>query len=173
MKRWIFLSAIAGLMASCSPSVETRISSTGTAFGPAGFAIVGSSPQTPELRYARSLVSEALVSRGFKVVDAGPLNLEVTLAVRPAALALGNGAGPDSLAKAKRKKPLQSCEDREYRIGIALTRISDGALVYRGTAAEYHCNMPLAKALPELVEAALVDLGEPRGNYAVKRKAQD
>jgi hypothetical protein len=173
MERWIFLSAAASLLASCSPSVETRISSAGTAFAPAGFALAANSPETPELRYAQSLVSETLVSRGFKAVDAAPLNLEVTMSVRPAALALGTSTGPDSLAKAKRKKPLQSCEDREYRIGVALTRIGDGALLYRGTAAEYHCNMPLAQALPALIDAALADLGKPRGDYAVVRKAQD
>lgn len=88
-------------------------------------------------------------------------------------MALGTAAGPGSLSPAKRKKPLQSCEDREYRVGVTLTRVADGALAYQGSAAEHHCNMPLAEALPGLVDAALADFGNPRGAYSVMREGRD
>lgn len=173
MTRWLIIPLAASMIAGCSPSVETRVSSIGrTAIAPAGFSF-SEKAQTHELRTAQALVSGKLLERGFTAAENAPLHLEVTLAVRPASLALGTAGGPGSLAKAKRQKPLQNCEDHEYRIGVALTQVSDGALLYQGSAAEYHCNMPLAEALSGLADAALADIGNPRGSYAVKRKVQD
>jgi hypothetical protein len=173
MRRQTVLFA-AALVAGCSQSVETRISSNGQPAAVTGsFSFSDNNASTPELRDARSLVSDALLERGLTAAASGALNLEVTLAVRPASLALGTAAGPGSLSPAKRRKPLQSCQDREYRIGVTLTRVADGVLAYQGSAAEYHCNMPLAEALPALVSAALVDLGNPRGAYKLKRAGRD
>jgi hypothetical protein len=88
---------------------------------------------------------------------------------RDAALAVGSVSGPQSLSPAKRRKPFQSCADKEFRVGITLTRIADGTELYRSRVAEYHCNLPLADALPDLVDAALADLGQPRGRYSTLR----
>lgn len=174
MTRWIIISLTATLIAGCASTVETRISSIGQpALAAAAFSLSQNMNKTSELLSAQKLVSDALVARGYTIVENGALHLEVTLAERPGALALGTATGPASLAQPKRKKPLQNCEDREYRIGIALTRVADGVLVYRGSAAEYHCNLPLADAISELVKAALADLGNPRGTYAVKRTGRD
>lgn len=174
MTRWLMLSVAASILGGCSPVVETRISSSGRAnLTPAAYSFSEPSASTPELQTAQRLVSDNLRTRGFVVSDNAPLHMELTLAVRPASLALGTASGPGSLATAKRKKPFQNCEDREFRIGIALTQVSDGALLYQGSAAEYHCNMSLMRAIPDLVVAALTDLGKPRGRYAVERKAQD
>jgi hypothetical protein len=174
MTRWLILPLAVSIFGGCSPIVETRISSIGQAnLVPAGYSFSEPTPSTTELRSAQRLVSDNLRTRGFVVSDNALLHVEVTLAVRPASLALGTASGPGSLATAKRKKLLQNCEDREFRIGIALTRVSDGTLLYQGSAAEYHCNMSLTQAIPDLVVAALTDLGKPRGRYAVERKAQD
>jgi hypothetical protein len=164
----------ASLIAGCSQTVETRISSAGlSAPAAARFVLADSKAATPELRHAQMLVTDALLAHGFQPGDAATLHLEITVADRPAALALGTAAGPGSLSPAKRKKPLQSCEDREYRIGVALTRIADGMLIYQANAAEYHCKLKLAEALPDLVQAALADFGTPRGAYARRRTARD
>ncbi len=174
MKPWLSAPFAVIMIAGCSANVETRISSTGlNAATPSTFFSAQDKMASPELANAYRLVSGNLSERGYKPAENASLHLEVTLAVRPASLALGTAAGPGTLAKAKRRKPLQSCEDREYRIGVTLSQVGNGALLYQGSAAEYHCNMPLAEALPALVDAALVDLGNPRGSYVIKRKAQD
>jgi hypothetical protein len=162
------------LMGGCSQTVETHVASKGQPATISGsFSFSDDKAPTPELRYARSLVSDSLSKRGLTVAENAPLHLEVTLAVRPASLALGTAAGAGSLSPAKRKKPLQSCEDHDYRVGVTLTRIADGALAYQGSASEHHCNMPLAEALPGLVDAAVADLGNPRGVYSLKRVGRD
>ena len=174
MMRYLVVPLTAILIAGCSQTVETRIMSKGQSTLVAGpFSLSENKTQTAELLAAQKLVSDALVSRGYAIAENGALHLEVSLAERPAELSLGTAVGPASLAVAKRKKPLQSCKDREYRIGVALTRIADGALMYQSSAAEYHCNQTLADALPELVKAALADLGNPRGIYVVKRTGRD
>jgi len=172
MKRWYILPLVA-MLGACSQAVETRISSKGQADGTASFLFSQDVVQSTDLMAARKLVTDSLVSRGYTPSDSGVLHLEVSASERPAAIAIGTASGPASLSAAKHKKPLQSCEDREYRLGIVLTRISDGALVYQSSAAEYHCNLPMAKALPALVTAALADLGSPRGEYSVRRNAPD
>lgn len=162
------------LLAGCSQTVETRIMSKGQPASIAGtFSLSETTSLSPGLLSARKLVSEALLSRGYTIAENGAFHLEVSLAERPAELSLGSAAGPTSIAVAKRKKPLQSCQDREYRIGVALTRVTDGALLFQSSAAEYHCNQPIADSLPELVKAALADLGNPRGTYTVKRAGRD
>jgi hypothetical protein len=174
MTRWTIIPLTAILIAGCVPTVETRIMSSGqpTVAG-AIFSLSDDQISTPELRYAQNLVADALRAKGFTSGESAALHLEVTLAVRSASLALGTAAGPGSLSPAKRQKPLQSCDDREFRVGVALTRVADGVLAYQGSAAEYHCNLPLAEALPDLVDAALADFGNPRGGYVVSRKMRD
>ncbi len=174
MTRWFITTLAATLTVGCSQTVETRISSAGQPSAVTGsFTFSDTEAPTSESRYARNLVSDALLERGFKADESGSLHLEVTLAVRPASLALGTATGPGSLSPAKRQKPLQSCEDREYRVGVTLTLIANGALAYQSSAAEYHCNMPLSEALPGLVDAALADLGNPRGEYKIQRAGRD
>jgi hypothetical protein len=128
---------------------------------------------SPELRNAYKMVAASMASKGFSLAKEAPLHLEITLDARPAALSLGGKDGAGSLSPAKPKKPLQSCEDREYRLGVTLTKVGDGSEIYRGRAAEYHCKAEMADALPTLVSAALTDFGKPRGNYVVTRKGRE
>jgi len=51
--------------------------------------------------------------------------------------------------------------------------VIDGSEIYRGRAAEYHCKVEMADALPKLVEAALADFGTPRGNYVLTRNGRE
>jgi hypothetical protein len=174
MKHGFLVLFASTLVVGCSANVETRISSGGEASLKADAYMVSTVTETStELRGAYALVTQKLALKGFAISDTAPLHLEVTLDQRPASLALGSKAGPGSLSAAKRKKPLQSCDDKEYRLGVTLTRVADGAEVYKSRAAEYHCKMLIDEALPVLVDAALADLGQPRGSYAVLRKAKD
>jgi len=47
--------------------------------------------------------------------------------------------------------------------------VADGSEMYRSRVSEYHCRLPLAEALPIMINAALADLGKPRGSYSTLR----
>ncbi len=175
MKFSIFVMPAAMLVSGCGSSVETRISSSGITPVEASeyMLVLPADNAPPDLRGAYFRVAEKLHAKGFTVSETAALHLEITLDARDASLALGSTAGPESLSAPKRKKPLQSCKDKEYRLGVTLTRIADGEEIYRGRVAEYHCRMTVAEALPALVDAALADFGQPRGSYAVMRTAKD
>jgi hypothetical protein len=174
MKQWIALIGVSALAAGCSSIIKTRVSSSGVP-SPAieAYMISTVAETSPELLSAYKLVAASMASKGFTLAKEAPLHLEITLDARPAALSLGGKGGPESLSPAKRKRPLQSCEDREYRLGVTLTKVGDGSEIYRGRAAEYHCRVAVADALPTLVNAALTDFGKPRGNYVVARKGRE
>ena len=174
MKNGILLLAVAFLGAGCSTNVETRVTSNGLRSPVAEAYMISTVAETsPELRTAYKLVAATMAQKGFRLVKEAALHLEITLDARPATLALGGKGGAGSLSPAKDKKPLQSCEDREYRLGVTLTKIRDGTEIYRGRAAEYHCKAQITEALPTLVSAALADFGSPRGSYATLRKGRE
>lgn len=172
MSRRILPLFLAIAAAGCSNIVETRVSSSGVAgLTPTTLSYDKDMSKTPELQLAYANVVEKLSQRGFKIADGGDAHLELSIASRPAALAVS--AGGNTISSAKKRKALQSCADKEYRLLVVLTRISDGGELYRGSAAEYHCNMPLADILPHLIDTALADLAAPRGNYMLSRRARD
>lgn len=174
VKNLIVLIGAATLSAGCSSTIETRVTSSGVRSpATAAYMISTVAETSPELRNAYMLVAAAMGQKGFSIAKEAPLHLEITLDARAAGLALGGKDGPGSLSKAKQKKPLQSCEDREYRLGVTLTRADDGAEIYRGRAAEYHCKLPVREALPALVTAAMADFGDPRGSYAISRQGRE
>jgi hypothetical protein len=151
------------ISASCAGPIETRIDSAGTnELAPA--TIMVDESNTSENPTARGLVITALEKKGLSVTADGKLLLQVTTSERSAALSLSNGKQVLSPSAGKKR-----CAKTEYRLGVALTRISDGAEIYRANAAEFHCKLALDGVLPSLVDAAMVDLGNPRGSYIVKR----
>lgn len=155
----------------CSSGIETRVLSAGVSpLAGQTYALAANEYESADLSIAHGLVENALTSRGFARTANAPIYLQVTVDSRDAALALGSTAGPQSLSLAKRRKPLQSCTDKEFRVGITLTRVADGSEMYRSRVSEYHCKLPLADALPAMVNAALADLGTPRGRYVTLRR---
>lgn len=157
------LYALTLLLAGCAGPIETRIDSNGlTSVLPMGFAsdaeIAGSAAQ------AQMLVSAALVEKGFRLAVPAELSLHVALSDRPSNLSLN--AGSDILAPSAAKK---RCAKREYRLGVTLTNIADGAIFYQAHASEYHCKLTVEQVLPFLVSAVTKDVGSPKGNYVVKR----
>lgn len=174
MKQWIVLLGAAALVAGCASKIDTRVSSSGIQSPAADSYMISTVGETsPELRGAYRLVATSMATKGFILAKEAPLHLEITLDARPAELSLGAKEGPDSLSPAKKKKPLQSCEDREYRLGVTLTKVNDASEVYRGRAAEYHCKVAVVEALPKLVDAAMADFGNPRGSYVLARKGRE
>jgi hypothetical protein len=174
MKQWLILIGASVLGAGCSGNIETRVSSNGVQSPAAESYMISTVTEiSPDLRSAYKLVAASMAQKGFMLAKEAPLHLEITLDARPASLSLGGKDGPGSLSPAKKKKALQSCEDREYRLGVTLTKVGDGTEIYRGRAAEYHCKVPVSEALPTLVNAALADFGSPRGSYVLTRKGRE
>ena len=151
------------LVTACIGPIETRVDSRGTAGAqPVSFAadpdVLGPAEAT------QKLVAQALAAKGYRTADVADVSLHVTLSDRPADLSLHSG--PAVLAPTSGK---MRCAKREYRLGVTLTKIADGSLYYQSHAAEFHCKLTVEQVLPALVDAALKDIGAPRGSYTVKR----
>ena len=151
------------LLAACAGPIETRIDSRGlTTVQPVSFA--ADSVATGVISGAQNMVAQALLAKGYRAADIADISLQVTVSDRPANLSLLSGT--DVLAATSDKK---RCATREYRLGVTLTKIADGSLFYQSHAAEFHCKLTVSEVLPTLVDAALKDIGTPRGSYTVKR----
>lgn len=169
------------LLAGCVRTVETRVDTIGGGAGimPGSYVLAPTEKAlSPELTQAQRLVANHLLAKNFTPAETGTLYLQITASSRPADLVLATPEAnkPVSLSTAPKKRLFSKCVKKEYRVGITLTRISDGQQAYRGTAAETHCKMTFAQAMPALVEAALGDLRLPvgvagrQGAYVLKRK---
>jgi hypothetical protein len=175
-KRALFFLTMLGL-SGCSGPVETRILSSGQGIN-ASISIADTTPAAaaaPLHAKAQELAIAGLQQRVGLSPGAASHQLTVTLSERPAAIALRAGAQQAArvIAAAKRRKPLQNCEDREFRLSIVMTRIADGTESYRGEASEYHCKASIEESLPHLVDAALSDLRSPQGSHLLTRKGRD
>jgi hypothetical protein len=155
--------ALTLLLAACAGPIETRVDSAGmNAAAPTNFAV---DPDATGLAAGvQAKIIDGLTERGFRQADNAVLMLRVTVSDRPAAVALVSGA--TELLPAADK---EQCAKREYRVGIVLTRISDGADYYRASAAEFHCKLTIDQVLPTLVSTAMADFGNPRGSYTLNR----
>ncbi len=135
----------------------------------------GADQQNADYLLTQRLLTEALKERGIHHTASAPIILQVTLSKRPANLGLtiGEGEGAKTIATPKKNKPLQSCKDEEYRLGIRFFKISDGSSLYSGDAAEYHCKASLSEALPAMVNAIIYDMNGPRGDKIRLRRGKD
>ena len=167
----LLLPLTAGLILSaCVKKVDTRISSSGLQNpSPASFILIAPE-KTSSASYdiAQAEVKKRLALKGYSASDTGALYLQIGIASRPASLSLKQGES--EIAKASGKKTSKRCPLKEYRLTVALTQISDGAEIYRSSAGEYHCKQSLEQVLPILADAALADIGAPRGVYSTKRE---
>lgn len=151
------------LLAACAGPIETRVESMGqTSAQPASFAI--NADASGPAASAQSVVAKRLTEKGYRQSEVAELNLQVSVSDRPAVLGLKTGNA--TLAPDAGKK---LCAKRDYRVGVVLTRIADGVTVYNSHASEFHCKQTLDQVLPSLINAAMADLGAPRGSYSVKR----
>ncbi len=176
-KNWriaaVALAVIASL-AACTPAVMTRIESKSeagnAAIAPANFAIIRPTKTAASAEWdaARSAVAAKLNAKGFAAAEPAVYAVDVTLSSRLANLALAVDAGAG--AQSNTKPGNKNCANVDYRLAVGVTRIADGALLYQGSAAETHCKDALSAVVPVLVDAAMADLGAPRGVYTVQRK---
>ena len=167
-----FLVTSALVLSGCTRTLETRISSAGqTNIEKSGFILAPlDKTASAELIAARDLVVANLKFRGLNPSDTGPYYLEVGVSSRPASLALLET--DKTLAAASPKRLSRKCPLQEYRVSVALTQIADGAALYRASSGEFHCKAVLADTLPPLVDHALADFGNPRGDYVVTAKVE-
>lgn len=162
----------------CSGQVETRISSTGAEnIGSLEYQLAEQTTarQNADFFSAQQQLVQALAARNIQQSNSAPVLLQVTLSKRPAQLGLTKGEGEvaKTIASPKKKKPLQSCEDQEYRLGVRFSKISDGSVLYAGDVAEYHCNASLPEVLPDMVSAIIGDMDGPRGDKVRHRHGKD
>jgi hypothetical protein len=154
------------LISACVGPIETRVDSRGLNDAQP-VSILADTDVAVISAEARRLVEQALFAKGFRAASESPkadVSLHVTLSDRPADLSLN--AGSDVLAPPSGKK---RCAKREYRLGLTMIKIADGTIFYKSNAAEFHCKQTVQQVLPMLVDAALKDIGSPRGAYIVKR----
>lgn len=152
------LVAIAGLTA-CSGPIETRIDTAmpvAPASGSTYFLSVPEGDAAPIQSRAAALLEPRLTAVGLtRTSDPEAAKYVVSLGVADRSADFGYQSGGQVIAMPKKKRALQSCVDREYRVTVAIMQVSDGAESYRGSAAEYHCKASLDDILPTLVDAAL------------------
>ncbi len=174
--RWVVSLAATVSISACTGPIETRVSSSGVALS-GGHTILDEQHASPSdiLLQARALTLSKLADRGFTLTPTGAQKLDVTVSERPANLLISAGAEQHKvvLTSPKPKKPLQSCADTEFSLVVRLTNVADGADLYQGRAAEFHCKAALADVLTFLVDAALADLGSPKGEHIIKRRGLD
>ncbi len=152
--------------------IETHVNSSGET-DPKMYAYqLGAETRSLDGVEAQKAVVSALSVRGINPADNAPSRLDITFSTLPAALQLSVGEALAAQAKIRKPKPSKKCDPVEYRLGVALTNISNGAVMYRSSASEYHCKGNETAIIPILSEAALKDLGSPKGIYVVERKVK-
>ena len=169
----LLLSSILFLgLSACASPIETRVNSAGPGVATTLTILHETPPTASAAAQARAAVIKSLANRGFSETHAGDVQLHVAFAEREAAISVKvkSGETVTDIATAKAAKPFQSCDDREMRLSVILTRIGDGTELYRGEASEYHCKAQMAEVLPALVAAALADLSRPKRAYKIRRQ---
>jgi hypothetical protein len=154
------------LVSACVGPIETRIDSRGLNETQPVSILVDTDVAVTSAEAHRQ-VEQTLFAKGFRPASESSkadVSLHVTLSDRPANLSLNTGS--EVLAPNSGKK---RCAKREYRLGLTMIKIADGTIFYKSNAAEFHCKQTVQQALPVLVDAALKDIGNPRGAYIVKR----
>lgn len=160
----MFMIPVLALTANCSGPIETRIQTqTGPALPAQKLYSFTAKPEQNSETYqsARKMVADALAAKSYVAADEAPILVHIALADRPASIAMTTGEEGDVsiIANQKERKLLQSCKDIEHRLTINMVSSADGATLYSGTAAEYHCKGTIEQSLPYLVDGALSDLG--------------
>ena len=172
---------VGALAVSCSGPIATRVASEGRApeAQAATFVLVNAPGKgSAEEITAQNMIISRLAARGWRR-DAENANysLTISLSERPASVGITaqstSGNQRKVISAPKKNKPLQSCDDVEQRLSIAIVRLSDGARVFRGNASEYHCKARLNETLPFLVDAALSGIDNPNGNKIIHRAGRE
>ncbi|MGD9812070.1 MAG: hypothetical protein AB7U35_12190 [Sphingobium sp.] len=166
--------AIAGL-AACAGPIKTDLHSLGPGMADTGVLAWASAPTgnaAPVLDEARQEVSGVLVAKGFGFSDVAPYSVSLGLSERPGDMAVAAEDGV-SLSPAKRRRLLQDCEDRIFRLRVTIVDRATGLVRYDGAAEEAHCKAGLNEVLPRLARLAVADLAQPRGEHRILSRGRD
>lgn len=169
------------LAVSCSGPIATRIASEGRApeAQAATFVLTNAPGEVSgDEKTAHNMVMSRLAARGWRNdSENANYSLTISLSERPASVGITaksvSGNQSKVISAPKKNKALQSCDDVEQRLSIAIVRLSDGARVFRGNASEYHCKARLNETLPYLVDAALSGIDNPNGNKIIHRAGRE
>lgn len=166
-----------GFLAACAGPIETRID-TAIAVPPAKGSTyllsISEGPTASTQNDAAMLLDQRLTSQGLtRTMDAETAQYVVSLGLADRPADVGYSAGGEALATPKKKRALQSCSDREYRVTIAIMQVADGMESYRGSASEYHCKANLADVMPHLMDSALSGFAGQNGARIETRNGVD
>lgn len=158
-RRRVLVSCAVSLLAfgGCAGPIETHAGLQGAGLSRDASVALVSAPQSdgPVSEDARRAVATELQRRGLKVSDAGSVRILVTLAERPASLAVLATDGA-VISAAKQHRLLQDCADRTQRLSLVAEN-PDGQ-VTRAWAQEAHCKADLAETLQPLAAVAVARL---------------
>jgi hypothetical protein len=159
------------MLASCVTPLETRITSNGEKGAQFAEYQLGAAIRPADGLSAQKSVIANLAQRGIKQAEIAPVRLDVTFSALSAALKLNSGESSAVASAAKVHVPRSSkkCEPLDYRLGVTFTDIRSGTIVYRASAAEYHCKAAVDPIIASLSSAVLADIGTPKGGYVITR----
>lgn len=165
----VSLMIIVPVLAGCAGPIETRINSSMDLPLPAQTGFTFSQVATtknPLQKLVHDLIGETLVGKGLHPADDGRLLVHASVSNGPAdmTIIIGEKDGTEQIAKPKKRRLLQSCEDQEHRLKISIFDKNDGSQIYSGTATEYHCKGTIEQSLPHLTRAALINLRDMPDN---------
>ena len=158
---WILAGAMT--VSGCAGPIETRVQTHQVITAPDQNQFTLSpkdAVENSDLALARELVAKSLSEKGYAPSPNASILVHVAISERPADIAVDAGEkdAKQTIAPAKRQKRFQSCEDQEHRLTIILYDQARETILYKGNAAEYHCNGTIAQSLPFLVASALSGL---------------
>lgn len=156
------------ILVGCAGPIETRVQ-TQSSFAkqkPKSFQFATVHAPNPEMAdFVEQELGEALGAKGMVESKQASVLVNYSIADRPGAteIRLGEGESARTITHAKKKKPFQSCEDREHRFVVTMTDRETGNQLYRATASEFHCKANPRQSIPYLVEAALSEFNGQSG----------
>lgn len=137
-----------------------------------GLAAQDSAEQARKVEFAAPLTADPLLaiadakarivlsSRGYEIIKAAPLRIELALSRRPNDVGLRSDARDNAVPIVSKPggRRIDLCKDAIYRLVIAQIETRTGAVNYRGTAELRRCGTPSKKDLTKMVNQALVGL---------------
>lgn len=147
-------------LAGCSHPIETSL--------PSGSRVAMSSYQiakttdNPSAAYelALSLVEQRLSAKGYNQADDGKLYLTVTLSNRDSdsSVTVKNDQNEATISAAKKRRLLKFCNDTAVRLSVTMQDISNGDILYNGSATQRRCDMDTEKSIEYLATVATSSL---------------
>jgi len=118
--------------------------------------------EAPSVAQARQAVMAVLVRRGHPISADGATRLDIGLTDRPAATGIAI-IGGETLSPAKRRRLLQSCDLRTYRLVLTHYGAGSALPITRAWAETHQCKGKLDGSIAQLARQAVTALAEGTG----------